>query len=116
MLTGGVCTGSATLLAGPTGSGKTTMGIQFILEGLRRGEHCLLVNFQENPTQLAHQMETIGGKLYSVLGNTVDKVVTQPHTGLGWLVMISIVHLTLLFGLVQWLKRHGHISAVRSEE
>jgi circadian clock protein KaiC len=63
MLAGGFPTGSATLLAGPTGSGKTTMAIQFIVEGLRRGERCLLVNFQENPTQLAHQMEQIGGKL-----------------------------------------------------
>jgi circadian clock protein KaiC len=63
MVAGGFWTGSATLLAGPTGAGKTTMAIQFILEGLRRGERCLLVNFQENPTQLAHQMEEIGGKL-----------------------------------------------------
>ncbi|HEV7554968.1 MAG TPA: ATPase domain-containing protein, partial [Kofleriaceae bacterium] len=61
MLSGGVWTGSATLLAGPTGAGKTTASIQFMLEGLRLGERCLLVNFQENPTQLAHQMEEIGG-------------------------------------------------------
>jgi circadian clock protein KaiC len=63
MLGGGFWTGSATLLAGPTGSGKTTMGIQFIVEGLRRGERCLLVNFQENPTQLAHQIKEIGGAI-----------------------------------------------------
>jgi circadian clock protein KaiC len=63
MLAGGFWTGSATLLAGPTGSGKTTMGIQFVVEGLRQGERCLLVNFQENPTQLAHQIEELGGKL-----------------------------------------------------
>jgi len=63
MLTGGLWAGSATLVAGPTGSGKTTAGIQFIVEGLRQGEQCLLVNFQENPTQLAHQIERIGGDL-----------------------------------------------------
>jgi circadian clock protein KaiC len=63
MLEGGFWTGSATLVAGPTGSGKTTIGIQFIVEGLRRGERCLLVNFQENPTQLAHQIARIGGNL-----------------------------------------------------
>src|SRR4051812_32493624 len=40
MLAGGFWTGSATLLAGPTGSGKTTMAVQFILDGLRRGERC----------------------------------------------------------------------------
>jgi circadian clock protein KaiC len=63
MLDGGSWAGSATLLAGPTGSGKTTAGIQFIIEGLRRGERCLLVNFQENPTQLARQIEGISGTL-----------------------------------------------------
>jgi circadian clock protein KaiC len=63
MLEGGFWAGSATLLAGPTGSGKTTAGIQFIFEGLRRGERCLFVNFQENPTQLMRQIEAIGGNL-----------------------------------------------------
>jgi circadian clock protein KaiC len=89
MLAGGFWAGSATLLAGPTGSGKTTMGIQFIVEGLRRGERCLLVNFQENPTQLAHQMREIGGKLddetsdrlellyYSAVELSIDRIVVS---------------------------------------
>jgi circadian clock protein KaiC len=63
------------------------MGIQFIAEGLRRGERCLLVNFQENPTQLAHQIEGIGGKLddearsrlelfyYSAVELSIDRVI-----------------------------------------
>jgi circadian clock protein KaiC len=89
MLAGGFPTGSATLLAGPTGSGKTTMAIQFIVEGLRRGEGGLLVNFQENPTQLAHQMEEIGGPLdqdararlkllyYSAVELSIDRIVVS---------------------------------------
>jgi len=72
MLAGGLWTGSATLLAGPTGSGKTTAGIQFIVEGLRQGERCLLVNFQENPTQLARQIEGIGGTLDDDAGRLLD--------------------------------------------
>ena len=87
MMAGGFPAGSATLLAGPTGSGKTTMGIQFISEGLRRGERCLLINFQENPTQLAHQLEELGGKLdaearsrlellyYSAVELSIDRIV-----------------------------------------
>lgn len=89
MLAGGFWTGSATLLAGPTGSGKTTASIQFILEGLRLGEPCLLVNFQENPTQLAHQMEEIGGQLdddtrgrltllyYSAVELSIDRIIVS---------------------------------------
>lgn len=72
MLGGGFWTGSATLVAGPTGSGKTTMSIQFLLEGIRRGERCLLVNFQENPTQLGHQLEQMGGKLDSDARNRLE--------------------------------------------
>jgi circadian clock protein KaiC len=89
MLDGGFWAGSATLLAGPTGSGKTTMGIQFVVEGLRRGERCLLVNFQENPTQLAHQIAGIGGQLdgdardrlellyYSAVELSIDRIVVS---------------------------------------
>src|SRR6185436_17693267 len=89
MLGGGLPSGSATLLAGPTGSGKTTAAIQFISEGLRRGERCLLVNFQENPTQLAHQLEEIGGGLdaearerlellyYSAVELSIDRIVVS---------------------------------------
>lgn len=52
LLDGGLWRGSTTLLMGPVGSGKTTAGAQFVLEGLRRGEPSLYINFQENPTQL----------------------------------------------------------------
>jgi circadian clock protein KaiC len=95
MIAGGLWAGSATLLAGPTGSGKTTMGIQFIVEGLRRGERCLLVNFQENPTQLAHQIERVGGKIdqeardrldllyYSAVELSIDRIVVSIFQALG---------------------------------
>jgi circadian clock protein KaiC len=60
IMQGGVWAGGATLLEGPTGAGKTTLALQFILEGLKRGEAGLYVNFQENPTQLARSIETLG--------------------------------------------------------
>ena len=65
------------------------MGIQFVLEGLRLGERCLLVNFQENPTQLAHQIEEMGGKLddesrgrlellyYSAVELPIDRIIVS---------------------------------------
>jgi circadian clock protein KaiC len=57
----GLWRGSTTLLAGPTGSGKTTIGLQFALAGLTIGEPALYVNFQENPTQLARAIGGLGG-------------------------------------------------------
>jgi circadian clock protein KaiC len=60
MLHGGLWRGSTTLLAGPTGGGKTTIGLQFVLDGIRRGEPGLYVHLEENPTQMAHLMEGYG--------------------------------------------------------
>jgi circadian clock protein KaiC len=62
MLHGGVWRGSTTLIAGPTGSGKSTMGLQFVLAGSRTGEPSLYVNFQENPTQLGYVLQAMTPK------------------------------------------------------
>lgn len=61
MLGGGLWRGSTTLLAGPTGSGKTTIGLQFILNGVRSGEHSLYLHLEENPTQLRFLVRDHGG-------------------------------------------------------
>jgi len=60
LLGGGLWRGSTTLVAGPTGAGKTTAGLQFVLEGVRRGEACVYANFQENPMQLARSIRRLG--------------------------------------------------------
>ncbi len=60
LLGGGLWRGSTTVLAGATGAGKTTAGLQFILDGVRRGEPCLYANFQENPMQLARCLRGLG--------------------------------------------------------
>jgi circadian clock protein KaiC len=60
LMSGGVFAGSTTLVVGMTGAGKTTIGLQFVLEGLRRGEPVLYVNFQENPAQLRRAIGALG--------------------------------------------------------
>jgi circadian clock protein KaiC len=60
MLRGGLWRGTTTLLGGPTGSGKTTVGLQFVIEGAKAGEHVLYVHLEENPTQLASLVEGLG--------------------------------------------------------
>lgn len=57
---GGFLSGSTTLIAGPTGSGKTTAALQFVIKGVEQGEPGLYINFQENPTQLARSIESLG--------------------------------------------------------
>jgi circadian clock protein KaiC len=57
MIDGGLPVGSTTLVAGASGAGKTTLALQFALEGVRVGEPSLFVNFQENPNQLARTIK-----------------------------------------------------------
>ena len=60
MIEQGFWRGSTTLVAGPTGSGKTIIGLHFIREGVIKGEPGLYVGLQENPTQLHRVMSNFG--------------------------------------------------------
>jgi circadian clock protein KaiC len=49
MMGGGVPVGDSLVLAGPTGSGKTTFAIKFIAAGLAAGETGVIAIFEEHP-------------------------------------------------------------------
>ncbi len=49
---GGYWPGASTLIAGPSGVGKTLVGLHFIAAGAARNEPCLIASLQENPAQL----------------------------------------------------------------
>ena len=40
------------LIEGDPGSGKTTLALQFMMEGVRRGEHCMYVTLSEDEREL----------------------------------------------------------------
>ena len=60
---GGFLAGSATLVAGPAGVGKSLMGMHWVLAGARAGEPSLIASFQENPSQLQRIVEGFGWSL-----------------------------------------------------
>jgi circadian clock protein KaiC len=78
MLDGGLWRGTTTLLAGPSGAGKTTIGLQFALEGARMGEPTLYMNFQENPTQLVRTIRALGVDLEEAQERGLDLVYASP--------------------------------------
>jgi circadian clock protein KaiC len=49
MMGGGIPEGDVLMITGPAGSGKTTFATQFVAEGLRSGESCVVAVFEEYP-------------------------------------------------------------------
>jgi KaiC/GvpD/RAD55 family RecA-like ATPase len=49
---GGLLEGSATLVTGGTGTGKTLLCAQFLWEGLQKGEPCLFITMEESPDDI----------------------------------------------------------------
>jgi circadian clock protein KaiC len=68
ILSGGLSRGNLYLLEGEPGAGKTTVALQFLLEGARRGERCLYITLSETETELRHGAASHGWDL----GNGVE--------------------------------------------
>jgi circadian clock protein KaiC len=75
ILKGGLPKNRLHLVEGSPGTGKTTLGLQFLLEGMRRGEKCLYVTLSENLEELLAVAESHGWSL--------DGVEIQDLTGSG---------------------------------
>jgi circadian clock protein KaiC len=60
LMGGGMNAGQATVVLGPSGAGKTILGLRYIAEGLEAGERCLLVSFQETGNQLVKKAASFG--------------------------------------------------------
>jgi circadian clock protein KaiC len=63
VLDGGLIGDSLYLLKGAPGTGKTTIGLQFLLEGARRGEKCLYLGLSETRGQLDSLATSFGWRL-----------------------------------------------------
>ncbi len=60
MLYGGIERGGITLVTGPTGVGKTTLGTRFIKEAAARGERSVIYTFEESAAVLRRRAEGVG--------------------------------------------------------
>jgi circadian clock protein KaiC len=63
MLDDGYWPGAATLIAGPTGVGKTILGLNFVFHGAQHGERGLIATMQEDPIQLTRIVGQFGWDL-----------------------------------------------------
>ena len=65
MLADGYQPGTSTLCAGPSGTGKTLMGLHFIFNMADAGEHGVLATLQEHPVQLERVARGFGWSLHN---------------------------------------------------
>jgi circadian clock protein KaiC len=75
MLGGGIERGTITILSGPSGAGKTTLGIQFMKEAASRGERSVVYAFEESMDTLLHRCESIGVPLGEMVKSGALEVV-----------------------------------------
>ncbi len=66
MLGGGLVAGRPYLVTGGTGSGKTLLGLTFLIEGITRGEEVLLVAVDEPPSEIVENVQSFGWDLSAV--------------------------------------------------
>ncbi|MGB3137625.1 MAG: ATPase domain-containing protein [Nodosilinea sp.] len=60
MLHGGIERSTITVISGPSGVGKSTLGLQFVKEAADRGERSVIYTFEENKAMLLHRAEAVG--------------------------------------------------------
>jgi circadian clock protein KaiC len=60
LLGGGIERGTITIMSGPSGVGKTTLGMQFMKEAATRGERSVVYAFEEQKDTLFHRCASVG--------------------------------------------------------
>jgi KaiC/GvpD/RAD55 family RecA-like ATPase len=60
MLRGGLVPGRPYIVSGTTGSGKTTLGVQFLQQGVRQGERALMIAIDEPPAEIRENVRYLG--------------------------------------------------------
>lgn len=95
MLNGGIPSNRTTLITGAAGTGKSTLAMQFLQEGLQNGEDCLYISTEQTPAEiqdafsdfsfnLDHPKLTIGtvhARLGDVEGTMEKKLTVQALDG-----------------------------------
>ncbi len=75
LMGGGIPEGDSLLVAGPSGAGKTVLGIEFIAEGLSRGEPSIVAMFEELPNEFIQRAASFGFDMTQYLDNGTLKLI-----------------------------------------
>ena len=67
LMAGGLERGTVTIISGPSGVGKTTLGLQFMKEAAGRGERSVVYTFEESAEVLAHRSQAVNIPISNML-------------------------------------------------
>lgn len=76
ILNGGIPEGNLTLLSGPPGTGKSTVGLQFLMAGVDDGEPGVYVTLGENPDRIIRNMRAFGWDIDGAMEEETLRVVS----------------------------------------
>ena len=80
MLRGGFMKGDAVMVAGSAGCGKTTLALQYLVNGVKLGEAALYVTFEEMPDQIYRDAKNLGWDLRKLEEESKFRIVcTSPN-------------------------------------
>ncbi|MDP3026969.1 MAG: ATPase domain-containing protein [Nanoarchaeota archaeon] len=91
LIEGGFAKNSTNLIVGSSGSGKTIFAVEFLIEGMKKGESCLYITFEEGKDEFYSNMLDFGWDLaeyekkekFFFLEYTPEKVKTMLEEGGG---------------------------------
>ena len=80
MLHGGLIPEATVLVRGAPGTGKTTLGLQFLLQGIKLDQHALLVTFEEFPKSIYRDAANLGWDLRALEERNLIRILfTSPE-------------------------------------
>ncbi len=142
LIEGGFVKGSTVLVSGATGTGKTIFCVQFLMEGLKRGEKCMFITLEQKTEDIVNDVKRFGWDLKKYIDekklfleyydpfqvvditsplidkikeNGIQRVAVDSTTLLGLYYEKSFELRKQLFKLLSGLKESGATSVITSE-
>ena len=78
MLNGGIMSGTSTVLLGSPGTGKTMLGLSFLVEGAKLGQRGIYFGFYEPTPRLIEKAERIGIPIKKYVDQGLIEIIWQP--------------------------------------
>ncbi|MEN6448904.1 MAG: circadian clock protein KaiC [Thermoguttaceae bacterium] len=88
----GVFRGSTTVVSGTAGTGKSSLAAHLVDAACRRGERCLYFAFEESPSQIVRNMESIGFRLDEHVNRGLLRFVAARPTLHGLELHLALAH------------------------